>query len=143
MAIEVQPPETVLDIKAEIVCAYIASAGIITETERLLAKRGIQAKRQRINSIIRNDPQILEWTKSRYDEKYVKAIQARTESVSCEGIQRNNEISLRLAAKNKLRWDRELGKPAPDYKRLEAFAEFAKWTSIEFINLNLVYSRFR
>ncbi len=136
-------PQTVQDVNAEIVCCYIESAAIITETEKLLAAKGIKAGRARINSVIRNNPKILEWAGNRYDEKYKKSVENRLECVSNEAIQRNNEISQHLSVKNKLRWDRELGKAQPDYKKLEAFAEFAKWTSIEFINTNLVYSRFR
>lgn len=135
--------ETVLDRKAEIVCAYIEAAGIITETEKALAAKGIKVGRQKINSIIRNDPKAVEWTKNFFDKAYTETCGNRLEAVSAQGIQKSNELVLALMDKTRALWFREVCKPQPNAKKLEAFSEFVKWQSISLINQNLVYSRFR
>lgn len=134
---------TALDLKAEIVCAYIEAGGNIVEVISALASKGIKAGRQKINSIIRTDPQIVEWTKKHFDKSYTETCGNRLEAVSAAGIQRSNETTLALLDKTRLAWFRELGREKPNAERLTYFSEFVKWNSISFINQNLVYSRFR
>ena len=134
---------TVLDTKAEIVCCYIEAAGIITECEKALAAKGIDAKRQKINSVIRNSPEAKKWTQEFFDKTYTETCGNRLEAVSAAGIQKSNELVLALMDKARANWFKEICKPQPDPKKLDAYSEFVKWQSISFINQNLVYSRFR
>lgn len=157
MAEEAQQPLTALDKKAEVVCAYIESAGNVSETIDRLKAKNIPIGRQAINSIIRTNPETVEWTKNFFTEAYTELCNNRLEAVSATGIQHSNETTLALLDKTRVLWFKELQRKIPsdakgnpdavitiDHReKLAAYQDFVKWNSISFINQNLVYSRFK
>lgn len=134
---------TGLQLKAEVVCAYVEAGGNIVETITQLAYKGIKIGRKRIDTIVRTDPAVVEWTKKAFDKDFSATCGNRLEATSAISIQRGNENKFALVDKIFLLWYAEIRRIKNPQEKIQAFANFVKAADTSAIKQNLVYSRFR
>lgn len=142
---DVPQPEnkTVLDRKAEVVCAYVEAAGNIVETISSLSLKGIKIGRKRIETIIRTEPSAVEWTKKAFDKTFNETCGNRLEAVSAIAIQKGNENKFELVDKIFILWYATIRKIQDPLLRIAAYEKFVKAADTSAIKQNLIYSRFR